>query len=507
MQRAIVIFGWIFVAALAVGLRLERLGERPVHADEATGARLVADRMVNGAVAGFDPVHFHGPLLRDLAIPMCRLRGEDGWRDMTALSLRLVTAIAGVLLVLVPWCWRRTFGDVPALVAGGFLAVSPLLVYYGRMFIHEMLLTCFGVMALACLTAARRPRVVAAGVCIGLMHATKETFVISLIAWTAAGLMVVPGLWCRGGRAGLVVLVREWWRPVLGGVLAAVLTSVLVYSDVLRHPQGVVDSIKTYFVYKTGEGHDKPFGWYLALLAWPMKSAGRWWFETPLVAFALAGVLASFLIRGGDRARCRLLRFLVLAAAFHFLIYGMIAYKTPWLACLPWAHVCLAAGFAMAWVPTGRRLPRMVAGLAVVASFVWLIGQARFASGRAASDARNPYAYVPTRRDVGDLAEWVAKLRAAAPPGSADSAVILGTDVWPLPWYLRDIPRTGHWVRPPAQGLSETAFVFALPDAADEAAGQLGGTHTALPRGLRVGVPVILFLRNDLWNQWKQEGR
>jgi hypothetical protein len=64
-----------------------------MHADEATGARIAARRM-EGDGGTFDPRHYHGPLLADLAIPLCRLRGEAGWKTMTKTTLRMVPAIA-----------------------------------------------------------------------------------------------------------------------------------------------------------------------------------------------------------------------------------------------------------------------------------------------------------------------------------------------------------------------------------------------------------------------------
>ena len=74
------------------------------------------------------------------------------------------------------------------LLAAAFLATSPLLVYYSRMFIHESLLVLFGMLALVSLTC--KPRWGIAGILIGLMFATKESFAISIIAWSGAGVLI-----------------------------------------------------------------------------------------------------------------------------------------------------------------------------------------------------------------------------------------------------------------------------------------------------------------------------
>lgn len=200
------------------------------------------------------------------------------------------------------------------------------------------------------------------------------------------------------------------------------------------------------------------------------------------------------------------IRFLGYAAIGHFLIYSFIAYKTPWLACLPWAHVCLLAGFGLAgpcskplWVKSSLCL---LAVGCIGSQFV----QSRRATGRMASDARNPFAYVPTRGDVETLGPWLDKLQEIAPGSTLEPIGVVGTDYWPLPWYLRSYDKIGYWpVAPP--DLTTMPLVFAMPDAEEAVMSQLGQTHTYLPRGLRAGVPMGLFVRNDIWNRWMNDGK
>src|SRR4030095_10747121 len=72
-----------------------------------------------------------------------------------------------------------------------FIAVSPATVFYSRYFIHEMLLVFFTALTLGASwrywqTRAARWAIVA-GASLGLMFATKETFVIALAAMGLAG--------------------------------------------------------------------------------------------------------------------------------------------------------------------------------------------------------------------------------------------------------------------------------------------------------------------------------
>ena len=72
-QRVLLILTWIGVIVMAAFLRFDDLAERPMHADEATGARIMAKRM-EGQGGEFNPKHYHGPLLADLTMPVCLVR-------------------------------------------------------------------------------------------------------------------------------------------------------------------------------------------------------------------------------------------------------------------------------------------------------------------------------------------------------------------------------------------------------------------------------------------------
>jgi uncharacterized protein (TIGR03663 family) len=496
-RNALIIACWIAVIGCGAFLRFDQLSKRPFHADEATGARITAARMASRDYV-FDPVHYHGPTLGSLVIPLFKLHGEARWQDMSKTTPRLLTATAGTLLLLVPILWRRQFGDGPMLLAAGLLATSPLLVYYSRMFVHESLLVLFGMLALVSLT--RAPRYGIAGLLIGLMFATKESFAISIIAWAGAAIMVAlenrnqldPASWWKSN-----------WRPVGLSILTAALVAGWFYTDGFRQPRGAIDAVRTFFVYETVAGHDKPFDYYFNLLALPSRSAGVWWFGTPVAALALLGFTSSFRREAKGRAT---IRFLAYAAVGHFAIYSLIAYKTPWLACLPWAHVCLLAGFGVSGFQGHRPWVKLalyiLAGTCLVSQFI----QARRASGRYASDERNPFAYVPTNNNTEELEPWLAKLQQIAPGRTLEPIGIVGTDYWPLPWYLRSFEKIGYWPTSP-DDLASLPLVFAMPEMESAVAERLQQTHTPLPRGLRAGVSVTLHVRTDIWTQWMENGK
>lgn len=497
MTQAALALCWIAVIAAGAFLRFDQLSKRPFHADEATGARLTAARMESGDYR-FDPLHYHGPLLSSLAIPLAKMNGENRWQELTKEPLRLLPALAGTLLLLVPLLGRKRFGEAPMLLTASLLATSPLLVYYSRMFIHESLLVLFGMLALACLI--RFPRYGIPGLFIGLMFATKESFAISILAWTGAGVLIAWEYRKSINRTWLLSAWENYRLHIAASFLLAAVSSAFLYSDGFRQPTGIIDAIRTFFVYETVEGHDKAFIYYASLLAIPTKSAGIWWFGTPVLLLALFAFSSSF----GSKARSRYaIRFLAYSAAGHFLIYSIIAYKTPWLASLPWAHVCLLAGFAFAGFARRAMPVKALLGLLVIASLITQFRQTRHATGRLASDERNPFAYVPTRNDIEDLEPWLEKLRLAAPEIPLEPVAVIGADYWPLPWYLRSFDKIGYWPEAPLV-LESQALVFTMPETGEAVATRLAATHIQLPRGLRAGVPVQLFVRMDIWNRWME---
>lgn len=505
-SRLWIVFCWLAVVGIATFLRFDHLSDRPFHFDEATGARITSHRIDPASDYHFNPVHNHGPLLSAAAVPICYLAGESSWREMTKYSLRLVPALAGTLLVLVPFLWRRRFGDVPMLAAAALLATSPLLVYFSRMFIHEMLLALCGLGAFVLLCG--KPRYVLLGVFVGLMFATKESFVISMIAWGVAGLIIAMGYHQEIGRLGWRNVLQQGWmdyrKPIAISLLSAGLTAGYFYTDGLSHLEGAWDAVQTFFIYKTGAGHDKAFLYYIEMLAVPTKG-GIWWFETPVIILAVIALLRTYFPRAVEQKKSAtstsIIRFLAYVSIIHVLIYSLITYKTPWLMCLPWAYICLLAGLSL----RGFAQWRMTVKVAVSILFFGVLFQqtrtTRYATGRFASDARNPYAYAPTSRNAESIQQWMHDLSQELPPGALEPVAVVGSEYWPLPWYLREFDSIGYWPEPdPA--INQCPLVIVMPEVAEEMNRQLEKTHMDFLRSLRTEVPVMLYLRKDHWDHW-----
>ena len=498
-QRLLIIVTWIGIVILSLTLRLQNLEERPIHADEATGARILAGQLA-GEDYQFDPQHFHGPLLSLSSQPIARSRSETSWSELSTTTLRLSTVIAGLLVVFTPLLWRRSIGSWGALAAAALLASSPLMVYYNRMYIHESLLTLFAMLACAAvlrLTEQPGKRIaIASGLCIGLMFATKETFAISILAWLpAVGLCY----WRQQANEArhLCPNLRIYLLPSVCLAITAAFTAAYFYSDGFRSMQGIIDAVRTYFVYETTAGHEKDMGYYLKLLIWPKQQLGIWWTEVLIALLAVIAVAFAVVKRVPNPA----VLFLAVATVCHFIIYSCIGYKTPWLMMVPWAHACLLAGYAFSYFPNLKTRSRFLLTLLLLTGLAYQTKQSIHASGRLANDSRNPYAYVPTSKDAAKVERWLHELRALPDAPTLTPIGVIGQEYWPLPWYLRTFETIGYWPTP-IQDITDLPIIFAMPAQAQACDNLLGATHTKLPRGLRANVAVTLYLRNDIWQHW-----
>ncbi len=520
--RLWIIACWLMVLGGAIFLRFDHLSERPLHFDEATGARITSNRVEAGRNYQFNPVHNHGPLLSVAGAVSCWIHGETSWKEMQVRTLRLVPAVAGSLLVLLPLLWRRKFGDAPVLGAGALLATSPLLVYFSRMFIHEMLLTLLGVATLMVLCFSEGGSLKrkcfkwgGVGVLLGLMFATKESVAITVLAWMLAGVCLALEQRQRVRSIDWKKEARGYVWPMVCLGAAVVVTAGMFYTNGLRYPMGAWDAVRTFFVYQTESGHDKGLWYYFQMLAVPTKG-GIWWFETPVLVLAVVAFLRSYRnVNPSSQQResrkisseILTLRFLAYGIVFHFLIYSAISYKTPWLMCLPWAFVCVLAGLSLRGFSTWR-VPVKV-GATIVFLFVvgWQWRTSVWATGRFASDVRNPYAYTPTSRDVEAVEQWLHELSKEAPSGSVEPVAVVGRYYWPLPWYLREFDRIGYWAQFPErekeqQAIARCPVVFAMPETAPEVGALLKQTHEPFYRFLRADFSIMLYLRKDYWERW-----
>ncbi len=407
------VLAWGAVAAVACLLRFHGLADRPMHADEA----ILADRfgsLLEGRGLQYDPAGYHGPALAWFTLLPARAAGFREYASLNETVLRVVPALAGLALVFVP---LLIFKGRVAWLAAALTAVSPAMVWWSRDYIPEILLALWiGLLMAAAYRYGQRPRLLTAclaGACAGLAWATKETAAIAFV--------------CLFGAA---LVTRRNLKPLTLTHAAAGLGTAIAVALVLFTPAAFIDSFRSlvFYVRQAGGGlHRHPPGFYLGLI-------GSWRAEPLLFALAVFGAVL---------ARTPFARFLCVYSGLMLAFYAFVPYKTPWCLLQFWQPMLLLAGVAAA------RLPRL-AGAAIVALAIWN------------SWTGNAYAYAETRPDVFTVRDRVAALASAHGPGFR-MQVFSRENLWPLPWYLRNL-KSVEWSRGVPEDRAAAPVILLSPD-------------------------------------------
>ena len=498
----------LLVAALV--LRCARLEQRPMHNDEAVNAVKFGQLLEKG-VYRYDPNEHHGPTLYYATWPLARLAGSTSFSQLTESQLRLVPALFGVGLIILLPLLSDGLGRRAVLWAALFIAISPAMVFYSVYYIHEMLLLFFSLLALAGGWRYWRSRkviwIVVAGAALGLMHATKETFLINIIAASLA--LGCNQLWNRWlDASGLPVRVpRMKMAHAVIGVTAWLGVAALFFSSFFTHASGPLDSIRTYLPWMARAGgespHIQPWNFYFQRLIFFHAGKGPIWSEALIIVLAVVGGASGFARRGAADANASFVRFLTLYTLALTAAYTLIAYKTPWCLLNFWLGTVLLAGVGALVVvhTTKRQWARCAAGILVLAGAAQLAAQAWQASGVYAADWRNPYAYAQTSPNVLELVQKIEALSRAHPDHQNMVIKVIATegDFWPLPWYLRRFTKVGYWEQIPEDPYAPVMLVSAGFHAA------LDEKKTHLMAGyfeFRPAVFFELYVEVELWKEF-----
>ena len=493
------------ILAIAFFSRLTQLEVRPMHGDEANQA-VKAGALLDEGFYRYDPLDHHGPTLYYFSLVSARLLGQRTFIDTSERTFRIVPALFGIGIVVLILLLRSGLGTPAAWCAALLAAVSPAQTYYSRYFIQEPLLVFFTLALLLCgWRYLRRPGLgwaLAAGVCTGLMHATKET---SIIAWAAiAAALVATILWRKRSGEDL----RFAIRPVhLGAAIAlAVGVSVTLYSSFFTYARGPLDSILTYghYLQQGGEPtlHEKPWTYYLAQMGYVHHGAGPHWSEAMLLLLALIGAIAILRFPeklDGDRD---LSRFFLLFAAFMLIVYSALPYKTPWSMLSLHAAIILVAGIGMGALLRLRNLVKGLIAAICIMGIAHLAYQSWLANARYPADPRNPYVYAHTSPAFMKLVDRIEDIAAVHPDAEAMPIHVIqpDEDYWPIPWYLRRFERVGYWRTIPDS--PDAAVIIADRDLAETLDVELQETYVVEMHGLRPSVLRTVYIREDLWQSF-----
>ncbi len=465
------------VAGAALALRLPRLQLRPMHGDEAVHAYKFGELLKDGYYR-YDPHEYHGPTLHYFTLIPAWLTGRDTYASLTEFTLRIVPVFFGLALVLMPLLLVKGIGRNAAVIAAALTAVSPAFVFYSRYYVHEMLLVCFTFGSIACgyRYAGSRKMVwaVLAGAFLGLMHATKETFIIAVGSMLLALFLTLLLQRRNAGPLG-DSLKKIKCAHLLAALAAAAIVSALLFSSFFTNPQGLLDSVRTYSTYLDRAGsnqlHIHPWYYYLKMLLYsPNHPSGPPWTEALVLILAAVGLVFIAVRKKLAVSGFSFLNFLAFYTGFITLIYSLIPYKTPWCLLSFYHAMLLLAGVGTAAIfkLVSRPLARFVLAFALSLAVLDLLLQAVLSNYVFYADHANPYVYAHPTEDVFKITRRVEDISAAHPAHHQMPIEIVATDAdyWPLPWYLRSFDNVG-W-RNSIDEMPRTApLVIASPDVED----------------------------------------
>jgi uncharacterized protein (TIGR03663 family) len=500
----------LLAAGAALALRWPGLDQRPMHNDEAVNA-VKFGQLWNHEGYKYDPNEHHGPSLLYATFAFERLTGAPDLDHFSDSRLRLVILLFGLALLLPLAILPDALGRNGVIWAAIFTATSPALVFYSRYFIHEMLLVFFTFLALAAGWRYWRSRkigwILLAGAALGLMAATKETFVITLAAAAlAVGLNQVWNRVLDASGPPVKAAPLNLWH-LAAGLAACLAIALVLFTSFFTNASGPLDSIRTYLPWANraaGESpHVHPWYFYLQRLLFFHIAPGPTWTEAVIFILALVGGVAGFRRRRLSGAHASFVRFLALYTFLLTAFYSLLAYKTPWCLLSFWHGAILLAGVGAAVLlrsATRKVWRRSIAALLLVGAghLAW---QAWQADTTYAADTRNPYVYAQTSPDLMNLVEQIENLAQVDPRAHKLLIKVISPegDYWPLPWYLRKFKEVGWWDHIPDDPYAPVMIVAANAHAAlDEKKTHLMVRYYQL----RPQLFLELYVDLDLWKEW-----
>ena len=509
MTRSVYVALLLAVLA-ALGLRCPRLERRPMHNDEAVNAIKFGQLYEQGTYK-YDLNEHHGPTLYYASLALARVTDAPDFDHFSESRLRVLSVLFGTGLILLLPLLADALGRVGTAWAAVLTATSPALVFYSRYFIHEVLLVFFTLLALVAGWRYWRTRVpgwaLLTGVAVGLMAATKETFVITLGA--AAIALWLNHTWNRlldASGPPLKAPPLNFWH-VAGALIVGLAVAAIFFSSFFSNGGGLLDSIRTYQPWVKRAGgqtpHIHPWYFYLHRLLWFHIGKGPVWTEALIFVLGLTGAVAGFRRRLLGRANASLIRFLALYTFLLSAFYSLLEYKTPWCLLSFWQAMILLAGTGAAVLVRSvrHRVWRPVLSTLLLLGTAHLAWQSWLQDAVYAADQRNPYVYAQTSPDLLKLVTRVESLSGVQAQGSQMLIKVMAPedDYWPLPWYLRRFKQVGWWDKVPENPFAPVMIVSAKLEA------ELDEHKTHLMVGyfaLRPQVLLELYVQKELWQDW-----
>ncbi|MBN2377414.1 MAG: hypothetical protein JXD22_13515, partial [Sedimentisphaerales bacterium] len=393
------------------------------------------------------------------------------------------------------------------------------MVYYSRYYIMEMLLVFFSfalILSVWRYCRSQKPLrksfwAVMAGTALGLMIASKETWIIALGCQVLA-LTLIYFWQNKTSNSPIKISIIAQPTHLITSVMVALTIWVLFFSSFFTNLPGLLDSLRTYTTYFDRAGNSSPhlhsWNYFFKLLLWYKIAPGPVWSEALIFILALLGSFAAVCSKTISGHRW-LVRFILLYTLAMLLIYTAIPYKTPWCLLGFWHGLIILAGIGTAWllrtVPT---LPlKIIVSIALLTGAGNLLQQCLRTNFRFDADYRNPYVYAHSVPGVARLGERIEQIAQLHPDRFNMRIFVIAPpdDYWPLPWYFRKFNRNhiGYFQQIPDQLNAPVIICSAQNQPA--VAKILQNSYQVDVYGLRPGVPDVclyMYIRRDLWDKF-----
>lgn len=280
--------------------------------------------------------------------------------------------------------------------------------------------------------------------------------------------------------------------------LAAALTAVfcaalfayvgaLFFSSFFTYNEGIRGAFEAYdFWTKTGSKDHTQNGMW-AYLKW------LWKLEAPLLILGAIGALIAFW-----KGKHKFAMFSALWAWGLLAAYTIIPYKTPWLAVNFVFPLALISGYAVNEMVNSRdTVQRGFAAFMAAVAFGVCAYQSVDLNFYSYDDDTKPYVYAHTRREFFDLLREIERVAEASGKGKEASILIVSSEYWSMPWYLRDYKGAAFYGRIYPSETSE--IIIGKKEQQAELEREYGqhylytGTYI-----LRPGVDLQMYVRKDL---------
>lgn len=295
-----ILFGLIIV--LGSFLRVYNLTLKPMHGDEGVLMNFFINPLIEGKVPSFLGIEYHGLAFNYLSFPIVALLGNS------LFSLRLSSAIFGILTIIALYFLKDKLGDYGTLISALILAVSPIFVYYNRQYTGYPVYNFFILVFIILLFEIKQEkiRIYSLFILSAILININESFLIFLFI---LGLFSYFDNFKENKK---ITLKKEY----LIGVGIFILLSLIIHTGFflkLSNLNGIFKIGSDLTIKSDSTGHNKSVFYYLDLLIR---------FEIPLIILSFIGLI----FYKKDKFNLFIIFFCILSA----IIFSLISYKTNW---------------------------------------------------------------------------------------------------------------------------------------------------------------------------------